>query len=818
MQTTYKYEDAVKESEIYFGNSLSAKACVDKYLLRDNKNQLLELTPRDLHSRIATELARIEKDKFKNPLSYDEIFSYLDNFGKIIPQGSPLSGIGNKHQYLSLSNCFVLPQPDDSYGGIMHVDEHIVQISKRRGGVGISLDKLRPRGTPTQNSSRTSTGIVSWMERYSNSIREVGQAGRRGALMLTLNVHHPEILNFITAKNDKSKVTGANISVQYTDEFLSAVENDTDYEQRWPIDSATPEISVKVRAKDIWDAAVHNAWANAEPGLQFIDNVLRESPSDCYADVGFRTITSNPCSEIFLSILDSCRLLVLNLMQFVKDHFTSKASFDFEGFKKAVVVAQRLMDDIVDLELECIDRLIAKIKSDPEPEYIKRNELDMWIEARKVCANGRRTGTGITALGDTLAALNIKYGTEESISMTELIYRELKLSVYRSSVEMAKELGPFPVWDFAKEKNNPFLNRIKNEDPDLYREMKKYGRRNIACLTTAPVGTVSTQASLIAYKDGVAIKYHGTTSGIEPLFEMKYTRRKKGNPGDSGFRTDFVDDSGDHWMEFDVYHPGVQLWMDVTGETDESKSPYAGACSSDIDWQNRVRLQAVAQRHIDHSISSTINLPENVKESVVADIYLESWRSGCKGMTVYRQNCRTGVLIEKKTGIQKTDAPKRPKQLECEIHHITVKGNPYFVIVGLYDGDPYEVFAGRNGFIDKKIKKGVTIKKNRQLYKVVFEDDSELSPITAFCDPDEEVVTRLISSSLRHGADIEFLVHQLEKSKGQLDCFSKSIARALKKYIKDGAEVTGEECGNCGGKLVRQEGCKTCQGCGWSKC
>ena len=818
MQDTYKYEDAIKESDAYFGNALSSKACVDKYLLRDNANQLLELTPKDLHSRIATELARIEKDKFETPLSYDEIYAYLDNFGKIIPQGSPLSGIGNKHQYISLSNCFVLPQPDDSYGGIMHVDEHIVQISKRRGGVGISLDKLRPSGTPTRNSSRTSTGIVSWMDRYSNSIREVGQAGRRGALMLTLNVHHPDILNFITAKNKKDKVTGANISVQYTDEFLKAVENDEMYEQRWPIDSKTPEISVMVKARDIWSAAVHNAWAHAEPGLQFIDNVLRESPSDCYADVGFRTVTSNPCSEIFLSVLDSCRLLVLNLFQYVENHYTAKASFNFEQFKIDAMVAQRLMDDIVDLELESLDRIIEKIKNDPEPEHIKRNELDMWIEARGVCAKGRRTGTGITALADTLAALNIKYGTEESISMTELIYRELKLSVYRSSVEMAKELGPFPVWDFSKEKNNPFFNRMKTEDAQLYRDMKKYGRRNIACLTTAPVGTVSTQAALIAIKDKTPIKYHGTTSGIEPLYEEKYTRRKKGNPNDDGFRIDYTDDMGDTWMEFDVYHPGVQLWMDITGETDVSKSPYNGACSSNIDWHNRVRLQAVAQRHIDHSISSTINLPEDVKESVVADIYLEAWRSGCKGMTVYRQNSRSGVLIQKKTGIPKTDAPKRPKQLDCEIHHISVKGNPYFVIVGLYEGEPYEVFAGRNGFIDKKIKKGVVIKKNRQHYKVVFDDDSELSPITAFSDPDEEVVTRLISSNLRHGANIAFLVHQLEKTKGQLDCFSKSIARALKKYIKDGAEVVGEECGNCGGKLVRQEGCRTCQGCGWSKC
>lgn len=819
MQKTYEYDNALAECDTYFGNNLSAKACVDKYLLRDNKNQLLELTPRDIHSRIATEVARIESTKFKNPLTYDEIFACLDNFGRIIPQGSPLSGIGNKQQYVSLSNCFVLEQPDDSYGGIMRVDEQIVQISKRRGGVGISLDKLRPVGTPTQNSSRSSTGIVSWMNRYSNSIREVGQAGRRGALMLTLNVHHPEIMNFITAKNNKDKVTGANISVQYTDEFLKAVENDEEYEQRWPIDSPNPKISLKVKARDVWNAAVHNAWAHAEPGIQFIDNVLRESPADCYADVGFRTVTSNPCSEIFLSILDSCRLLVVNLFQYIENHFTSKARFNFDRFKADVMMAQRIMDDIIDLELECIARIIQKIKDDPESDNTKRNEYEMWLKIQTVCLNGRRTGTGITALGDALAALNIKYGTEESISMTEMIYRELKLSVYRSSVEMAKELGPFPVWDYEKEKKNPFLLRMKSEDAQLYKDMKTFGRRNIACLTTAPVGTTSTQAALIAtIKDGTIKKYHGSTSGIECLYEIDMIRRKKGNPGDDGFRTDFVDESGDHWMEFGVYHPGVQLWMDVTGETDATKSPYYGACSPDIDWQNRVRLQAVAQRHIDHSISSTINLPENVKEEVVGNIYLEAWRSGCKGMTVYRQNSRTGVLLKKKKGLVKTDAPKRPREMECDVHHITVKGHPYFVIVGLYDGDPYEVFAGRNGFIKKSIKKGVVIKKNRQHYKVVFEDDSELSPITVFCEPEEEVVTRLISANLRHGTNIEFLVHQLEKTKGQLDCFSKSIARALKKYIADGSEVAGEECESCGGKLIRQEGCMTCPSCGWGKC
>jgi len=814
--TTHKYENAVAESEKYFGNSLSAKACTDKYLLRNNENKLLEKTPVDMHTRIAKEVARIEKKKFKNPLTEQPIFDYLDGFGKIIPQGSPMHGIGNKEQFVSLSNCFVLHKPLDSYGGIMLVDEQIVQISKRRGGVGISLDNLRPTGSPTHNSSRTSTGMRSWMERYSSSIREVGQAGRRGALILTLNVHHPDILTFITAKNDGTSVTGANISVQYTDEFLEAVYNDEEYEQRWPIDSKDPEVSVKVKARDIWEAAVHNAWDRAEPGLLFWDNVLKESPADCYED--FKTICTNPCAEIPLSVLDSCRLLVMNLFQYVENHFTDKAKFDFKRFREDTMVAQRIMDDIIDLELEAVNRIIRKIKADPEPMYAKKAELDTWNEIKKACVNGRRTGTGITALGDTLAAMGIKYGTEESISMTEMIYRELKLAVYRSSVDMAKEIGPFKSWDHNKEKKNPFLLRIKKEDPELWKDMKKYGRRNIACLTTAPTGTTSMMAMLRVLVGEECFKEHGTTTGIEPLFQLSFIRRKKGNPGDDGFRSDFVDESGDHWMEFEVFHPGVELWKKVTGETDVTKSPYYGACSPDIDWTNRVRLQAAAQRHVDHSISSTVNLPEDVSEETVGEIYLEAWKSGCKGMTVYRQGCRTGVLLEKKVGIPKTNAPPRPKELDCDVYHISVKGQPYFVIVGLYEGDPYEVFAGKNGVIGKKIKTGKVVKKGRKQYKAIFDDDSELSPLSAFSSDEEEVVTRMCSTALRHGTDISFLVHQLEKSNGSLDSFSKSIARALKKYIGDGTEVKGEECEQCSGKLIRQEGCMTCPGCGWAKC
>lgn len=806
----YTYEDTLKSCKEYFQNDLSAKATIDKYLLRNNDGKLLEQSPHDMHHRIADELARIEKRKFKNPLSHDTIFQLLKRFGKIIPQGSPMYGIGNKQQFVSLSNCFVLHEPDDSYGGIMFTDEQLVQICKRRGGVGISLNKLRPEHSPTKNSSRTSTGIVSWMRRYSNSIREVGQSGRRGALMLTLSVHHPQIADFISAKSKSSEITGANISVQYSDEFLKAVENDTEYEQRWPIDAKKPQITKMVRAKEIWDLAVHNAWDRAEPGLQFFDNVLRESPADCYADDGFKTITSNPCSEIFLSILDSCRLLVIVLFAYVRHPFTSKAYFDWEAFERDAKVAQRLMDDIVDLEEESIRRIIKKIEDDPEDSEVKHHELSTWKKILCACIDGRRTGLGPTALGDTIAALGYKYGSPKSIEVTEKIYKTLKLASYRSSVDMAKELGPFPVWDWKKEKNNPFILRIKDEDPQLYKDMAKYGRRNIANLTTAPTGTTSMVASL-SVDD---IYRHGTTSGIEPLFMESFIRRKKGNPGDNAFRSDFVDESGDHWMHFEVYHPGIELWQIINPDKDISENPYRGYCAEDINWTARVKLQAAAQRHVDHSISSTINLPSDVKEEEVAKIYMEAWRSGCKGMTVYRQGCRDGVLISSAEQNQKPPE-KRPKDIVCDVHHISVKSQPYFVLVGLYNNKPYEVFAGKNGVINKNVKHG-TITRKGKLYKAIFEDESELSPITAFTSDEEDIVNRLMSAHLRYGTNILHVVQQLEKSKGDMSSFSKSIVRALKRYIKDGHY--GEKCPDCSSKLVRQEGCKCCKSCGYSVC
>ena len=805
---TYTYEEALKESTKYFGNDLSARAFVDKYALRNEENEFVELTPTDMHHRIAKELARIEKGKFKEPLTEKEIFSYLDGFKSIIPQGSPMYGIGNTFQYVSTSNCFVVDAPEDSYGGICKTDQELVQVSKRRGGVGVDLSSLRPTNSRTQNSSRTTTGTVSWMSRYSNTIREVGQSGRRGALMLTLDVHHPDVEDFATIKNDNTSVTGANISVKLSDEFLNALKNNKEYEQRWPVDSDTPVISKMVSAKKVWKAIIHSAWLRAEPGLLFWDHTLRESPADCYVD--FITIACNPCAEIGLCANDSCRLLAVCLFFAVNDPYTKNATFDFEKFYEVVKIAQRLMDDIVDLEIEAVERIIKKIKQDPEQKDIKQIELDLWNKILDKAKRGRRTGTGITALGDTLAALGIKYGTAKSVEFADKVYNTLKLAAYRSSVDMAKELGAFPEWNATKEKDNPFLLRIKEEDPQLYKDMQTHGRRNIAILTTAPTGTVSMMAQL---SKGL----HGTTSGIEPLFKTHYTRRKKGNPGDIDFRSDFIDQSGDHWMEFPVYHPGVEKWMETTEAKNLEQCPYVEA--ENINWTNRIKLQSAAQKHVDHAISSTINLPNDVEEKEVAKIYLEAWKHGLKGITVYREGCRTGVLVgNKPNGIVKTTAPKRPEKLDCDIHHISVKGQPYFVIIGKYEDDPYEIFAGKNGFIDKKVTTGQIIKQKRNRYKVIFDDGTELSPIGAFTSDEEDTFNRLISAGLRHGADISFLLHQLEKAKGDLQGFAKSIVRALKKYVKDGTEIKGEECPECADNLIRMEGCVQCRSCGWSKC
>jgi ribonucleoside-diphosphate reductase alpha chain len=824
---TYTYQEALDASINYFnGDELAAKVFVDKYALRNENMDLVELTPDHMHKRIAKEFARIEKKKFNSPLPEDEIYDLLKNFERIVPQGSPMYGIGNRYQFISLSNCYVVESPLDAYGSIMESDENLVQISKRRGGVGIDISHLRPTGAPTKNAARTSTGVVSFAERYSNSIREVGQAGRRGALMVTLNVHHPDILEFAKVKRDLTKVTGANISIRLTDEFLNAVDNNEDYEQRWPVDSSSPSISRKVNARSIWNIIVENAHHMAEPGLLFWDNIIKESPSDCYSDCGYKTISTNPCSEIPLSAFDSCRLMLLNAFGYVESPFTKKARFNFEKFNKDAEICQRLMDDLVDLEIECIERIIEKISSDPEPKETKHREISLWKKIKDAALNGRRTGTGATAIGDALAALGLQYTSEEGINMTEEIYKNLKLSAYRSSVKMAKEIGSFPVWDWNKEKDNPFLNRIKDEDSVLYNDMKKHGRRNIALLTTAPAGSVSILTQ--------------TSSGIEPQFMIDpYIRRKKGNPGDVGFRSDFVDQNGDHWMEFKVYPPKVKMWMGITGETDLKKSPWSGSTAPELDWRKRVHLQSVAQKHLDHAISSTINLPNDVSVSSVDEIYRTAWKSGCKGITIYRDGCRTGVLVsESKKNTEDeiliTKAPKRPESLPCDVHHCIVKGKQYFVIVGKMKEKPYEVFASMNHtsdsnndlLISKSFTSGTLTKESRGHYRADLNDSNEnsmkIKKIGDRLTEEESALTRIISTALRHGADVQFIVHQLEKVEGSMHGFSKSIARALKKYIPDGAEVSGETCSNCKTQdkcaLVRQEGCIMCKSCGWSKC
>lgn len=833
------YESAL---DYFCGEELPASVFTDKYALRDRSGDtVLENTPDEMHWRIANHLARVEAKKFKKPYSAEFIYELLKDFGYVIPQGGPMAGIGSS-QYVTLSNCYVVDSPLDSYGSIHHTDEQLTQISKRRGGVGTDVSHIRPNDTPTTNAARKATGVVGYCERFSNSIREVGQNGRRGALMLTIDVHHPEVLDFARMKLNPKKVTGANVSVRLTDEFLSAVKRDDEYEQRWkPLNATEWTIKRKVKAREVWREIIRCAWKRAEPGLLFWDLILEESPADRYANFGFDTTSTNPCSELPLCSHDSCRLLLLNLFMFVVNPFQPNAHFDFAKFYRYAQIAQRLMDDIIDLELECIDRILEKIEADPEPEHIKCRERHLWSEIKRKCEQGRRTGTGITALGDAVAAVGLRYGSDESIEFVEEIYKTLKFGCYRSSIDMAKELGAFPIFNWEQEAECPFFARMVGESlkhvdvngMDLLLDMQKYGRRNIALLTTAPAGTVSIEAG--------PRPYFGTTSGIEPLFnDAPYTRRKKITPGMVNPRVDFVDDLGDKWTNYQVFHPKLKMWMDVTGETDWTKSPYHGACANDIDWRQRVKLQAAAQRHVDHAISSTLNLPEDVTEEKVAEIYETAWEAGCKGITVYRDKCRDGVLVNdekpKKKGIHKTDAPKRPEKLPCEIHHAKIGGRPYAVVVGMYDGEPYEVFAFDNAYVrtgcidpasmmdpwlERKHTEGVVAKVKRKHYQLQNADGTLLLPenLTDILDDEQEALTRMVSTALRHGADISFVVHQLSKTKGDLHTFAKVIGRALKKYVKDGAKISGSACEKCNSEnMVFQEGCSRCVDCGHSKC
>lgn len=842
-QKTFTPEEAYEASLKYFGgDQLAARVWVSKYALKDSFGNIYELTPDDMHHRLADEIARIE-NKYSNPMSHDEIFSLMKDFRYIVPQGSPMSGIGNNFQVGSLSNCFVigLDGHPDSYGGIIRIDEEQVQLMKRRGGVGHDLSHIRPKGTPVKNSALTSTGLVPFMERYSNSTREVAQDGRRGALMLTVSVRHPEAEAFIDAKMESNKVTGANVSVRIDDEFMRCATEGTPYVQKYPVDSETPAMTRETDAKALWAKIIHNAWKSAEPGVLFWDTITRESVPDCYADLGFRTISTNPCGEIPLCPYDSCRLLAINLYSYVKNPFTDKAEFDFDLFKKHVAKAQRFMDDIIDLEMEKIDKILAKIDTDPETEEVKATERHLWEKIRSKTLQGRRTGVGTTAEGDMLAAMGLKYGTKEATDFSESVHRTLALAAYGSSVNLAKERGAFEVYDAEREKNNPYIKRLAEQDPEMYENMLKYGRRNIACLTIAPTGTVSILTR--------------TTSGIEPVFMPVYKRRRKVNPSDVDARIDYVDESGDSFEEYIVYHPKFIDWMNVAGipvkdnytqeEIDEivARSPYYKATANDIDWLEKVKMQGRIQKWVDHSISVTINLPATVSEELVNQLYVEAWRSGCKGCTVYRDGSRSGVLIavEKKPEVKETlIAPephvlKRPIELEADVVRFQNNKEKWIAFVGLTDGKPYEIFTGLADdddgiFCPKSVTKGKIIKAvdadgnkrydfqfiNKRGYKTTIEGLSDKF------NPEYWNYAKLISGVLRYGMPIDQvlkLVGGLELDSQSINTWKMGVERALKKYLPNGTKASGQRCPNCGNEtLVYQEGCLICTSCGTSKC
>lgn len=823
---------------------MAARVWVNKYAVKDSFGNIYEKSPEDMHWRLANEVARIEA-KYPNALSAQELFNLFDRFKYIVPQGSPMTGIGNDFQVASLSNCFVigLDGQADSYGAIIRIDEEQVQLMKRRGGVGHDLSHIRPKGSPVKNSALTSTGLVPFMERYSNSTREVAQDGRRGALMLTVSIKHPDSESFIDAKMTEGKVTGANVSVKLDDAFMQAAVEGRPYTQQFPIDSANPTFTKEINASELWKKIVHNAWKSAEPGVLFWDTIIRESVPDCYADLGFRTVSTNPCGEIPLCPYDSCRLLAINLYSYVVNPFTPEAYFDFDLFKKHVALAQRIMDDIIDLELEKIDRIMEKIDSDPESEEVKGAERHLWEKIYRKSGMGRRTGVGITAEGDMLAAMGLRYGTEEATEFSEKVHKTIALEAYRSSVNMAKERGAFEIYDAEREKNNPFVNRIKEADPELYEEMAKYGRRNIACLTIAPTGTTSLMTQ--------------TTSGIEPVFMPVYKRRRKVNPNDTNVHVDFVDETGDAFEEYIVFHHKFLKWMEVNGydpnkrytqeEIDElvAKSPYYKATSNDVDWLMKVKMQGRIQKWVDHSISVTINLPNNVDEELVNHLYVEAWRSGCKGCTVYRDGSRAGVLLSTKKKDEKKEeechckppqiVEVRPKVLEADVVRFQNNKEKWVAFVGLLDGHPYEIFTGLQDdddgiILPKSVTTGRIIKnydengnkhydfqfENKRGYKMTIEGLSEKF------NKEYWNYAKLISSVLRWRMPIEQvikLVDSLQLDSESINTWKNGVARALKKYVQDGTEAKGVKCPNCGHEtLVYQEGCLICKTCGSSRC
>ena len=835
---TYTQEEAFQSSLNYFnGDELAARVWVNKYALKDSYGNIFEKNPDDMHRRLAKEISRIE-NRYPNPLSEDTIFEVLRDFKYIVPQGGPMTGIGNEFQIASLSNCFVIGNegPSDSYGGVMKIDQEQVQLMKRRGGVGHDLSHIRPKGSPVKNSALTSTGIVPFMERYSNSTREVAQDGRRGALMLSVSINHPDSESFIDAKMTEGKVTGANVSVKIDDEFMRAVINDEEYEQKYPVYSDEPKNRKQINARQLWNKIVHNAWKSAEPGILFWDTIIRESVPDCYADKGYRTVSTNPCGEIPLCPYDSCRLLAINLYSYVQNPFTKGAFFDFPLFKKHVAIAQRIMDDIIDLELEKIDAILDKVHEDPESEEVKGVEIRLWEKIKQKAKEGRRTGVGITAEGDMLAALGLRYGSEEAIDFAVDIQKTLAVEAYRASVHLAKDRGTFKIYDTRREENNPFIKRLREADPDMYAEMVKYGRRNIACLTIAPTGTTSLMTQ--------------TTSGIEPVFLPVYKRRRKVNPNDQNVRIDFVDESGDSYEEFIVFHHKFADWMKANGydttkrytdeEIDElvAQSPYYKATSNDIDWVAKVRMQGQVQKWVDHSISVTVNLPSDVTEELVGNLYIEAWKSGCKGCTVYRDGSRAGVLVSNKDKKQTTSPnempAKRPMELDADVVRFQNNKEKWIAFIGLYNGRPYEIFTGiaddeEGIMLPKAVTSGKIVKhydaEGNSRYDFQFQNKrgfkTTVEGLSYKFDKEYWNYAKLISGVLRHGMPVHQaveLVASMEFDNENINTWKNGVERALKKYIPNGTEASGEKCENCGSPLVYQEGCLICKTCGYSKC
>lgn len=835
---TYSQEEAYKSSLAYFeGDDLAAQVWINKYALKDSEGNIYELNPNDMHRRIAKEIARVEQ-KYPNPLSEDEVFNLIQKFKYIVPQGSPMAGIGNPFQIASLSNCFVIGNEgaSDSYGGIMKIDQEQVQLMKRRGGVGHDLSHIRPKGSGVKNSALTSTGLVPFMERYSNSTREVAQDGRRGALMLSVSINHPDAENFIDAKMEQGKVTGANVSVRIDDAFMSAVENNTPYTQKFPIHSKNPKVSKDIEAKKLWGKIVHNAWQSAEPGILFWDTIINESVPDCYADLGYQTVSTNPCGEIPLCPYDSCRLLAINLFSYVDNPFEEETSFNFPLFKKHITAAQRIMDDIIDLELEKVDAILAKINADPEGVETKAVETRLWEKIKEKALKGRRTGIGITAEGDMLAALGLRYGSIEANEFSIKVHKTIALEAYRASVHTAKERGAFEIFDSERERENPFILRLKKADEQLYYEMLEYGRRNIALLTIAPTGTTSLMTQ--------------TTSGIEPVFLPVYKRRRKVNPNDKNANVAFIDEVGDSWEEYVVFHHRFKQWMQVKGfdinkkysqeELDKivEQSPYYKATSNDVDWLSKVQLQGAVQKWVDHSISVTINLPNDVQEDMVGKLYLEAWKAGCKGVTVYRDGSRSGVLISNEPEAEETltHVPtKRPQVLEADVVRFQNNKEKWIAFIGLIEDNPYEIFTGfaddEDGIlIPRWVNKGLIIKnrdedgisrydfqyKNTRGYKTTIEGLSHKF------NPEYWNYAKLISSTLRHGMPIEKvvdLINSLQLEGESINTWKNGVARALKRYVADGTEAKGQKCDNCKStNLIYQEGCLTCTDCGSSKC